>query len=469
MGQGDQQAAFPSYELTDATFFGGEGNEAPADIQFFWLEPGSSTSLGAPSRGLNIVPRSGIVLAGNSDSTRPAANSFFNILGSIRQNPGNKSGFVAGYALPMDRVFFDYSFFGGSAEDEIRTLPISLTVPPLWAAITGNSFSVDLPASGDPFQAELAGGRDPFMSQFNLDRLPTKAELLFQTGVDATIVGFNSYFGSSVDENLVGAANSRDSIAMVGFVPEVQTRSVPTSTGAPLGSGRGRSQDSGGFLITEDALQSRYGGGSFDSFVAEWRLVVIEPRGIVGAADFAQRPIPPGGLLSFFARAIGPPRIIGLRLGPDGKALTQLGPTRVLFDGEPARMVFTSRNQSGTGQGAILNQNFTVNGPNNPEAPGRAVQIFLTGAGQTDLPGIDGELAPLTPPFPTIVAPVSVKIGGLDAKVVYRATPRLIHGVGQINALIPDDVAPGDAVSLEILIGDNASQPGITLAVGPAQ
>ena len=43
----------------------------------------------------------------------------------------------------------------------------------------------------------------------------------------------------------------------------------------------------------------------------------------------------------------------------------------------------------------------------------------------------------------------------------------LIHGVGQINVLIPRGVAPGDAVPVEVTIGENASQPGITVAVGP--
>ena len=287
------------------------------------------------------MPRSGLLLAGNSDSTAPSVELAFNFDGPIHENPGNQSGFVAGYALPLDRVFFDYSFFGGGLEDEIRTLPISLTVPPLWSGLVGNSFSRDLAGSGLGFQDQNAGGRDCFIGQVNFGRLPLKGEQRFffqdvYNRISRDIVP--SYYGSAVDENLVGAANSRDSFATVGFVPDVETRSVPTSNapGAPLGPGRGRTQDSMGFPITEGAPQSRYGGGSFDSFVAEWRLVVIERRGIVGAADFGQRPIPPGGLLSFFARAIGPPRIIGLRLGADGKALTQLGLTRVLFDGQPA-------------------------------------------------------------------------------------------------------------------------------------
>ncbi len=269
------------------------------------------------------------------------------------------------------------------------------------------------------------------------------------------------------------------------------------------------------FPITQGAPQVRYGGGTFDGFLMESFQPVLERRAILGAGSFLERDVAPGEIITAFSPEVGPPIVIGIDFDDQGKALIQLGLTRWLFDGEAASMVFTSRNQvgaiapfnlqvggttdvqvefdgiasnpitlnvaettpdifslnqSGTGQGAILNQDFSVNGPNNPEAPGRAVQIFLTGAGQTDPPGVDGELVPLTEPFPRIVAPVSVKIGGLDAKVLYKgAAPGLIHGVGQINALIADDVAPGDEVPLEIMIGDNASQPGITLAVGAAQ
>ncbi len=60
-----------------------------------------------------------------------------------------------------------------------------------------------------------------------------------------------------------------------------------------------------------------------------------------------------------------------------------------------------------------------------------------------------------------------MKIGGLNAKVLYKgAAPELIHGVAQINALIPAGVTAGDAVPLEIMIGDAVSQPAITVAVG---
>ena len=242
---------------------------------------------------------------------------------------------------------------------------------------------------------------------------------------------------------------------------------------------------------------------------------VLERRAILGAASFLERDVAPGQIITLFSGAIGPPGVIGLGFNDQGKLLTQLGLTRILFDGEAAPMVFTSRNQasaiapfslegkettevqvefdgtasntitmavadsspgifsvnqSGMGQGAILHPDFSLNGPDNRVAAGGAVLIFLTGGGQTDPPGADGELVPLMPPFPVFVESVSVKIGGLDAQVLYGgAAPGLIHGVGQINVLVSEDVAPGEAVPVEVMIGENTSQPGITVAVGTAQ
>ena len=138
----------------------------------------------------------------------------------------------------------------------------------------------------------------------------------------------------------------------------------------------------------------------------------------------------------------------------------------VEVDVAPTAPGIFSLNQSGAGQGAILNQDSSVNGPGNPERVGRALQIFLTGAGQTNPPGVDGKIIALTPPFPQIVAPVTVTIGGIEARTFFEGgAPGLIHGVGQINAFILDGVEPGDTVPLEVMIGDAVSQAGITVAV----
>ena len=59
----------------------------------------------------------------------------------------------------------------------------------------------------------------------------------------------------------------------------------------------------------------------------------------------------------------------------------------------------------------MLNEDFTVNSPANPAARGSILQIFATGEGQTDPPGVDGKLL-LAPPLPDIIAQVLVFIGG---------------------------------------------------------
>src|SRR6202030_3081171 len=59
---------------------------------------------------------------------------------------------------------------------------------------------------------------------------------------------------------------------------------------------------------------------------------------------------------------------------------------------------------SGAGQGAILNQDSSLNGWLNPAATGTIATLYATGAGQTDPPGTDGQVA--TSNLPTPLLPV---------------------------------------------------------------
>jgi len=89
---------------------------------------------------------------------------------------------------------------------------------------------------------------------------------------------------------------------------------------------------------------------------------------------------------------------------------------------------------------------------------------YATGEGQTEPPGVDGK--PVAEPLPRPRLPVSVRIGGLAAAVLYTGgAPGLVAGVWQVNARIPDDVAPGASVPLVVSVAGKSSQPGITLAV----
>jgi uncharacterized protein (TIGR03437 family) len=111
-----------------------------------------------------------------------------------------------------------------------------------------------------------------------------------------------------------------------------------------------------------------------------------------------------------------------------------------------------SANSTGAGQGAILNQDSTYNSASNPAAPSTILQIFATGEGQTDPPGVDGKIASDVLPKPRL--PVSVTIGGLDAEVVYYgAAPTQVAGVFQVNAKVPAGVAPGLAINVRLTVG----------------
>ena len=100
---------------------------------------------------------------------------------------------------------------------------------------------------------------------------------------------------------------------------------------------------------------------------------------------------------------------------------------------------------SGTGPGAILNQDGTVNSGSNPAPRGTVISLFGTGAGATTPSPPDGALV-LTTPYPLSQNQVTVTIGGQPAATQYAgAAPTLPNGVFQINARIPTNIAAGNA------------------------
>src|SRR5205085_1102206 len=119
---------------------------------------------------------------------------------------------------------------------------------------------------------------------------------------------------------------------------------------------------------------------------------------------------------------------------------------------------------SGVGQGAVLNQNTTLNSPNNPEAKGRVLVLYATGEGQTNPQGNTGRIIGSDVRSP--VSPVSVRIGGRPAAVEYAGSaPGLVAGTFQVNVRIPQDAPSGSAVSIELQVGQAISQAGVTVAI----
>ncbi len=230
---------------------------------------------------------------------------------------------------------------------------------------------------------------------------------------------------------------------------------------------------------------------------------------IVNGAAFLAGPVAPGTIVTIFGTEIGPATAALLRVGASGVLDTTLGGARVFFDGLAAPLIYAQANQvsaivpfgmegrsstevtvelaglrsrpfsvslaesspalftvnsSGKGPGAILNQDYSLNSAQNPARKGSIVMLYATGGGQTDPPGIDGQLAAGSLARPRL--PVSVTMGGLAAEVRYAgAAPGLVAGVLQLNVAVPEAVAAGDLVSVFVRIGNAISQPDVSLAV----
>ena len=229
---------------------------------------------------------------------------------------------------------------------------------------------------------------------------------------------------------------------------------------------------------------------------------------VSSAASYLPESVSPGAILCIFASSIGPASGATLQLNSDGLVSNSLNGVQVLFDGYAAPLLYVGPTQinaivpyeiagqthaqmtiqyqgqnvlslgvavmpsapaiftadmSGTGQGAILNQDYTSNSAAHPADRGSIVSIYATGYGATNPAGVDGQLA--AAPLPQPLLPVSVRIGGIEAEIQYAgAAPTLVAGVIQVNAVVPLGITPGDA-AVFLTVGNATSQPGITVNV----
>ena len=240
-------------------------------------------------------------------------------------------------------------------------------------------------------------------------------------------------------------------------------------------------------------------------------LPVSKPviKAIANSASYDAHAISPGEIIIIGGTNLAPEGLRTAQVTPDRGYLTQtLNTVRVLVNGVPAPMVYTSPAQlsaivpyqislvstaqlqvevqgvrsdpftaslapavpalfthdaSGSGQGAILNQDYSVNSAANAANPGDFVLLYATGEGVTSPPGVDGRLALDILPKPT--QSCAVTIGGQTADVVYcGAAPDFTSGLMQINARVPSGISPGNAV-VSVSIGGVASQSNVTVAI----
>jgi uncharacterized protein (TIGR03437 family) len=286
---------------------------------------------------------------------------------------------------------------------------------------------------------------------------------------------------------------------------------VSTDSGAtwlPMGSGLPA------VVVTELKLHqpsrtlraATYGRGMWDISVPLPPAPVVTAGGLVNGASFGGGPVAPGEIFTIFGSGLGPSNLAGGSINAAGLLDSQVANTQVLFDNVPAPMLYSAAGQvagivpyavagksstqvqvsyrgqkaaaltipvaqtapgifmiSAARQGAILNQDYSVNGAGNPADIGSYVAIYATGEGQTSPAGVDGSVASSV--YPTPVAKTTVTIGGVDAPVAYAgAVPSGVAGALQVNVQVPAGVASGSAVPVILTVGGVAS-PTVYMAV----
>jgi len=213
--------------------------------------------------------------------------------------------------------------------------------------------------------------------------------------------------------------------------------------------------------------------------------------------------------VSIFGRGLGPANLADGTVSNSGMVQTSAGATRVLFDGTPAAVLYSRRDQvgaivpyvaalaptthvqveylgsrsapvevpvsamapgiftidaSGAGQAAVINEDGSLNSSAHPAPRGSVVTLFATGEGQTSPPGVDGKIADQILPKPLV--PVSVQIGGVAVTPLYAAAAEAaVAGALQVNVQIPVSISASDKVPLQISVGTASSQPNVTIAV----
>ena len=229
--------------------------------------------------------------------------------------------------------------------------------------------------------------------------------------------------------------------------------------------------------------------------------------GILNAASQAPGQLAPGEIFTIFGLGIGPAPT-GLQFDPSGKVATSLNGTQVTVNDIPAPLLYASPGQlnaivpyetatsgvarirvaygqvsgawdvplagaapaiftigsTGVGQGAVLNQDSSVNGAANPAARGSVIQIFATGEGQTSPAGQTGAVTGSAGSSP--VLHLTVTIGGIEAPLQFAGSaPDAVAGLFQVNAVVPQGIPSGPAVPLVLSVGGVASQGSVTIAV----
>jgi uncharacterized protein (TIGR03437 family) len=397
--------------------------------------------------------------------------------------------FVAKLTPASGLIFSEY--IGGQLDDAAGGLVLDGQGN---AVITGITNSSDFPATSGALRSTYGGaGAFPY------------------NGLgDGFLTQVNGSTGAILYSTFIGGSNS-DALYSVAVNPSTGlVYAVGTSFSANFPTTPG---------IIQPALNTKVAGTS-DSVIMAFTFPAGQTGapaptigGVANAASYATGTYSPGEIVTIFGQNLGPAALMTAQIASNGKLATELGNAEVLFDGQAAPLVYVSATQSaavipyevagkastqmtvsynslisaatalpigaakpglfsvneqGNGQGAIYNQNATLNSSTNPESPGNYIALYGTGEGLLNPPGSTGTLAPTAPPFPTFAGSISVTIGGVPVPasgIAYAGpVPGFVEGEFQMNVQIPATVPAGNQ-PVVLTIAGVSSPSTLTVAV----
>jgi uncharacterized protein (TIGR03437 family) len=385
-------------------------------------------------------------------------------------------------------------------------------VVPLWNNASPAGFVAKLKADGtglswSTYVMSLDHAPQPGVTQLAVTGAgETYAAGLTGAGFPVTASAPQACFEGLVNNAFVAHFDSRGALADATYA----SRNVFAVLGLSSG-GDGSVQA----VVTSDTnveVLIRFGGAGWSA------PACVSPAVLNSATMSGGAPVVPGELVTLTGFGIGPESGVVDTPDAQGRVPRELAGVQVLFDGQPAPVLYVQSRQinaqapvelSGatqtninvmynqatfgpiaavvaaygspgifrwqpgvSGQAAALNEDGTVNSPSNPAARGSVVSIWGTGFGLTDPPCATGELNP--PGAVNLSAGLSVllaygPVSGVPVKTtpaVYAGSaPALLCGVEQINMVVPDYALSGAYPfypwsAMELPAGDESVVPG---------
>ncbi|MGI8990335.1 MAG: SBBP repeat-containing protein [Bryobacteraceae bacterium] len=440
------------------------------------------------------APVFGLALDTDADAyiTGAARAKFTTTLGTYQEQlRGDTNAFAAKLSSDGKRLLYS-TLLGGSKADFGLSIAVD-SAGSAWISgyTTSNDFPLTLPPDLDQGGAFLAR-LDPTGSILVVSELISGTTQPY-TGQDrAYTVMLDSLenptvFGSTSDPMFptTGTALERSSCSSSPYFITKWSQSGALTYASFSREGRPLTSDSAGNVFASS--QGSYFGDP-GTVVTKFDFALRSNNGAVGcirnAASFGSIGISPGEVVSIFGDRLGPELGIAAELDSRGNIPTDLACVRVLFNGIPSPLLYVQANQinavvpfelmpgtsvdavvqtagvntpfstfavssepgifrlypitSNPGQGAILNEDGSVNSTGNPAKTGSVISIFATGTGIMEPIPEDGSV--LQDGAHLAKLPVEVIFPGPTSGVVIYAggAPGLVAGVTQINVRVPE-------------------------------